>query len=146
MDDLVGELLTTEEAVTVAALRGNAGAGGVFLAMAADRVIAHRGVVLNPHYKNMGNLHGSEYWTYVLPRRVGGDNVQRVMGRRLPLGAPEAEELGLVDECLDARGPALNRLCVSARGLGPRRAWAAAAQAGRLAEPDCPWMPTAMRN
>jgi putative two-component system hydrogenase maturation factor HypX/HoxX len=22
------------------------------------------GVVLNPHYKNMGNLYGSEYWTY----------------------------------------------------------------------------------
>ncbi len=110
MDDLVRELLTTEEAVTVAALRGNAGAGGAFLAMAADRVIAHRGVVLNPHYKNMGNLHGSEYWTYVLPRRVGRDNVQRVMGRRLPLGVPEAVELGLVDECHDVRGPAFSQL------------------------------------
>jgi putative two-component system hydrogenase maturation factor HypX/HoxX len=29
------------------------------------------GVMLNPHYKNMGNLYGSEYWTYLLPRRVG---------------------------------------------------------------------------
>jgi putative two-component system hydrogenase maturation factor HypX/HoxX len=34
-------------------------------------VWARRGVVLNPHYKNMGNLYGSEYWSYLLPRRVG---------------------------------------------------------------------------
>jgi putative two-component system hydrogenase maturation factor HypX/HoxX len=27
------------------------------------------GAVLNPHYRLMG-LHGSEYWTYTLPRRV----------------------------------------------------------------------------
>ena len=33
-------------------------------------VWARRGVVLNPHYKNMGNLYGSEYWTYLLPRRL----------------------------------------------------------------------------
>ncbi len=38
---------------------------------AADQVRAHGGVVLNPHYRNMGNLHGSEYRAYTLPRRVG---------------------------------------------------------------------------
>ena len=53
-------------------MQGNAGAGGVFLALAADQVWARHGVVLNPHYKNMGNLYGSEYWTYLLPRRAEG--------------------------------------------------------------------------
>jgi hypothetical protein len=35
-----------------------------------------RGVMLNPHYKNMGNLYGSEYWTYLLPRRVGEEGAR----------------------------------------------------------------------
>ena len=52
----------------MAALGGNAGAGGCFLARAADLVWVRDGVMLNPHYKNMGNLYGSEYWTYLLPR------------------------------------------------------------------------------
>jgi putative two-component system hydrogenase maturation factor HypX/HoxX len=68
---VVLEILTLTDRLTVAALRGNAGAGGCFVALAADRVWAHAGVVLNPHYKNMGNLYGSEYWTYTLPARVG---------------------------------------------------------------------------
>ena len=97
MDDLCHAILTAEDTYTVAAMRGNAGAGGVFLALAADRVLAAPEVVLNPHYKNMGNLYGSEYWTYLLPRRVGADGVGRVMGRRLPVGAEEAVAMGLVD-------------------------------------------------
>ena len=51
-------------------LRGNAGAGGFFLALAADEVWMAERVVANPHYKDMGNLSGSEYWTYLLPRRA----------------------------------------------------------------------------
>ncbi|HKJ88344.1 MAG TPA: hydrogenase maturation protein, partial [Gammaproteobacteria bacterium] len=47
MNDLVRAILTTDDRLTVAALRGNAGAGGVFLALAADRVVARSGVVLN---------------------------------------------------------------------------------------------------
>jgi len=27
-----------------------------------------KNVILNPHYKDMGNLYGSEYWTYLLPK------------------------------------------------------------------------------
>ncbi|HKJ88963.1 MAG TPA: hydrogenase maturation protein, partial [Gammaproteobacteria bacterium] len=50
-----------------------------------------------PHYQNMGNLYGSEYWTYSLPRRVGWERGRAVMERRLPLLATEAEELGLID-------------------------------------------------
>jgi putative two-component system hydrogenase maturation factor HypX/HoxX len=98
IDDVAREILTCERHLTVAAMQGNAGAGGVFLALAADRVLARRGVILNPHYKGMGNLYGSEYWTYLLPRRVGSDLARRIMDNRLPLGAPEAAALGLIDE------------------------------------------------
>lgn len=97
MDDLTEAVIRTTDRLTIAALSGNAGAGGVFLALAADRVHARRGVVLNPHYKNMGNLYGSEYWTYLLPRRCGDDAAAAVMGERLPLGAEAAQRLGLVD-------------------------------------------------
>jgi len=97
IDDLVRAIVLDTDRITVSALGANAAAGGVFLALAADRVWARDGVVLNPHYKNMGNLFGSEYWTYLLPRRVGADGIDAVMGRRLPMLAGEAERLGLVD-------------------------------------------------
>lgn len=97
MDDLCRAIITTTSHLIVAALGGNAGAGGVFLALGADRVIARDGVVLNPHYKNMGNLYGSEYWTYLLPRRAGRGNAEAILARRLPLGVEEARQLGLVD-------------------------------------------------
>jgi putative two-component system hydrogenase maturation factor HypX/HoxX len=97
MDDLVREILLTDRQLTVAALQGNAGAGGVFLALAADRVLARDDVVLNPHYKGMGNLYGSEYWTYVLPRRVGAGSAAAVTANRLPVGARRAAAMGLVD-------------------------------------------------
>lgn len=102
MNDVCLALLTFTDRLTVAALRGNAGAGGCFLALAADRVWARDGVILNPHYKNMGNLYGSEYWSYLLPRRVGIEAGVRIMGNRLPLLAREARAAGLVDEAFGA--------------------------------------------
>ncbi len=99
MNDTALEVLTLTDRITVAALHGNAGAGGCFLALAADEVWAHEGVVLNPHYKNMGNLYGSEYWTYSLPRRMGEVASRATMQQRLPLTAPEAVRQGLVDAC-----------------------------------------------
>ena len=100
IDDIARAVLLTTDKLVIAALEGNAGAGGVFLALAADRVLIRDGIVLNPHYKNMGNLYGSEYWTYVLPRRVGAQRVDAVMGSRLPLGAAAARRLGLADAVL----------------------------------------------
>ncbi len=97
IDDLVRDILTIDTHLTIAALQGNAAAGGVFLALAADHVVARTGIVLNPHYRNMGNLYGSEYWTYLLPRRVGAARADEIMANRLPLGAPEALALGLID-------------------------------------------------
>lgn len=101
MNDLALELITTTDRLTVSVLRGNAGAGGAFLALAADEVWAHRGVVLNPHYKNMGNLYGSEYWTYLCPKRLGTQGAAELMQRRLPLGAAAAKAMGLIDRCVD---------------------------------------------
>jgi len=100
MDDVALEVLTMTDRLTVAALRGNAGAGGCFLALAADQVWAHGDVVLNPHYKNMGNLYGSEYWTYTLPRRVGAEAARRITQGRLPMTADEAAAAGLIDHVL----------------------------------------------
>jgi putative two-component system hydrogenase maturation factor HypX/HoxX len=97
IDDLTRTLIAATDRVVIAAMQGNAGAGGVFVALAADRVWARRSVVLNPHYKNMGNLYGSEYWTYLLPRRLKVGTAADVMGRRLPMSADEAARFGLVD-------------------------------------------------
>jgi putative two-component system hydrogenase maturation factor HypX/HoxX len=99
MNDATLEVLTLTDRLTVAALHGNAGAGGCFLALSADLVWAHEGVVLNPHYKNMGNLYGSEYWTYSLPRRVGEAASRALMQERLPLSASAAVIAGLMDDC-----------------------------------------------
>ena len=98
IDDLACDILHTDTHLIVAALNGNAAAGGVFLALAADRVVARSGIVLNPHYRNMGNLYGSEYWTYLLPRRVGEARARDLMARRLPLGTAEARSIGLIDD------------------------------------------------
>ncbi len=106
IDDLTQTLIEATGCLVIAAMQGSAGAGGVFMALAADAVWARPGVVLNPHYKNMGNLYGSEYWTYLLPRRPGPPNVAEVMGRRLPLSASQARELGLLDEVFGDSAPA----------------------------------------
>jgi putative two-component system hydrogenase maturation factor HypX/HoxX len=98
IDDLARDILLTDTHLTVAALQGGAAAGGVFLALAADRVLVRTGTVLSPHYRNMGNLYGSEYWSYLLPRRVGAAYAEAIMAARLPLGAPEARSLGLIDD------------------------------------------------
>ncbi|MBL8341333.1 MAG: hydrogenase maturation protein [Rubrivivax sp.] len=100
IDDVCLTILQMTDRLTVSALGGNAGAGGCFLALAADHVWLREGLVLNPHYRNMGNLHGSEYWTYLLPRRAGRERAEAVMRERLPMGARAAVALGLADEVL----------------------------------------------
>ncbi|MFJ7149213.1 hydrogenase maturation protein [Streptomyces sp. NPDC100445] len=96
MDDLVEAVLRTTDRLVVAALAGNAAAGGAVLALAADQVWCRSGVVLNPHYRRMG-LYGSEFWTYTLPRRVGPEQARRLTTEALPVSAASAERLGLVD-------------------------------------------------
>ena len=98
MDDLVRDILLTDRQLTLAALCGNAGAGGAFLALATDHVYARDGIILNPHYKGMGNLYGSEYWTYLLPRRVAPAQARTMVANRLPIGVRQAAEMGLIDD------------------------------------------------
>lgn len=117
MNDLTRAIATTSQ-LTIAALQGNAGAGGVFLSLAADHVYAREGVVFNPHYKGMGNLYGSEYWTYLLPRRVGEVRAAALTQNRLPVGAMEAQEMGLIDGCFGTdREDFLARVEQIAKGL-----------------------------
>ena len=101
IDDLAEAILTGTGQLTVAALAGNAAAGGLMLALAADQVWCRGGAVLNPHYRLMG-LHGSEYWTYTLPRRVGGREAARLTEGCLPVSSASALHSGLVDRVIAA--------------------------------------------
>ncbi|MFF4349741.1 enoyl-CoA hydratase-related protein [Streptomyces sp. NPDC001530] len=103
IDDLVEAILTTTDRLVVSAVAGNAAAGGVMLALAADEVWCRTGAVLNPHYRLMG-LYGSEYWTYTLPRRVGAVAAERLLREALPISAVSARDLGLVDRVIEC-GP-----------------------------------------
>lgn len=96
INDFVESIINCEDVLTVAALRNNAGAGGAIIPLACDYVIARDGVVLNPHYKTMG-LTGSEYWSYLLPSRVGLKTALELTEDCLPILAREALELNMVD-------------------------------------------------
>ncbi len=98
IDDLIYEILNTMSHLVIAGLRGNAGAGGAMLALAADHVYARRGVVLNPHYRGMGGLYGSEYHTYTLRRRVGAARAAELTEGCLPLGTQAAKAMGFLDD------------------------------------------------
>jgi putative two-component system protein, hydrogenase maturation factor HypX/HoxX len=98
IDDLIFEILNTMSHLVIAGLRGNAGAGGAMLALAADHVYAKSGVVLNPHYRSMGDLFGSEYWTYTLPRRVGQKRALELTLSCKPIGTRAARDMGFLDD------------------------------------------------
>jgi putative two-component system protein, hydrogenase maturation factor HypX/HoxX len=103
INDVVREIVETESHLVISALAGDAAAGGVPLALAADRVYAREDVVLNPYYRHMGGLYGSEYWTYLLPRRVGAEMTARLTGPPFtPLGTAQAVEIGLLDAAFGA--------------------------------------------
>ena len=98
MNNLIKAILFCDK-VTVASFGTNAGAGGVFLGLACDFVVARESIVLNPHYKTMG-LSGSEYHTYSLPKRVGHSLANKILDDALPIGTKKAKEINLVDEVL----------------------------------------------
>ncbi len=120
IDDLVAEIIQTDSHLVISALGGDAAAGGVPLALAADLVLARNDVVLNPYYQHMGGLYGSEYWTYLLPRRVGAEMTRRLTSPPFtPLGAREAVRIGLLD---DAFGAGLASFQTGTRVLAERLA------------------------
>ncbi len=97
MNDVVKSILCADDVITVASLGKNAGAGGVFLALACDYVVGREGVVLNPHYKTLG-LSGSEYHTYTLEKRVTKESADRLLSECLPISVKRAFEIGMIDK------------------------------------------------
>ena len=93
---------------------GDAAAGGVPFAVAADHVVAREDVVLNPYYQHMGGLYGSEYWTYILPRRVGADVTAELTSAPFdPIGTRRAKEIGLIDDVFGTDLAAFNTQLVA---------------------------------
>ena len=103
MNDLVRAILYADEVVTVASFARNAGAGGVFMGLACDYVVACEGVVLNPHYKTLG-LSGSEYHSYTLAKRVGEEKAKSLLNECLPVSVSYAKEIGMVDVIFARKG------------------------------------------
>src|SRR5512133_484399 len=118
IDDVVREIVETDSHLVISALTGDAAAGGVPFALAADRVVAREDVVLNPYYRHMGGLYGSEYWTYLLPRRVGHETADRLTSAPFtPVGTVEAVEMGLLDAAFGATADGFR---AGVRGLAER--------------------------
>jgi putative two-component system hydrogenase maturation factor HypX/HoxX len=103
MNELVQSIIFADDVITVASLHRNSGAGGVFLALACDYVVASKSAVLNPHYKTLG-LSGSEYHTYTLPKRVGKAMAAKLLDACLPISAVHAKKIGMIDELFDTEG------------------------------------------
>ena len=79
-------------------LDGDAGAGGAFLSLCADVVVAVPGRTFNYHYQGMGGLTGSEFHTLTLPFRVVDEAARhRLLNECLPLSGQQAHRQGLVD-------------------------------------------------
>ncbi len=136
MDDLIREIILATDTVVVAAVGRNVGAGGAILPLAADIVLVREGVVLNPHYRNMGWLYGSEYWTYLLPRRVGWERAVTLTETCLPISARRAAQIGLADEALAGDAAAFDRavLAFAAARAGEHPAITARKHAARAAD------------
>ncbi|KAJ1028727.1 hypothetical protein NDA16_001893 [Ustilago loliicola] len=100
IDDCVQALLAPKGVVTFAAMRGNAAAGGLAMATAADFVISTESAVLNPHYRGLG-LYGSEWHTYSWYERCGESVANKFAREMLPMSATEAKQVGLVDYVLN---------------------------------------------
>jgi len=109
INDVVRDVVETGSHLVISALSGDAAAGGVPFAAAADRVVAREDVVLNPYYRHMGGLFGSEYWTYLLPRRVGATQAARLTDEPFtPIGTSGAVEMGLLDAAFGSTVAAFN--------------------------------------
>ena len=93
--DLIFEILNTMSHLVIAGMRGNAGAGGTMLALAADHVYARSGRPRS-HHRSMGDLYRLEYWTYTLPRRVGQKRALELTLSCLPTGTRAAREMGFL--------------------------------------------------
>ncbi|CAG8616016.1 37019_t:CDS:1 [Gigaspora margarita] len=99
INEVVKEIIKLTNIITVSAVQANAGAGGVYLALATDFSFVKPGVVLNPHYINMG-LYGSELHTYTASKRINMFMLKQIKENAKPLLAVEAIEIGLFDKLI----------------------------------------------
>lgn len=99
LNGLIKAILANQRQLTLAALRGPAAAGGVMLALACDLRYAKAGLVLNPHYVNMG-LSGSELFSLMLPRAVGQGWAEKLLYEAQPISAELACRIGLLHDTL----------------------------------------------
>jgi enoyl-CoA hydratase/carnithine racemase/methionyl-tRNA formyltransferase len=110
IDDVVQYILhefPSRNITTIAALRGNAAAGGVAMATACDFVIAGSDVVLNPAYRGIG-LYGSEYHTLSYYSRCGEAKAKKLLNAMLPVSPLQARQIGLVDFVFPGAGDVLD--------------------------------------
>ena len=110
IDDVVHYILhefPSHNITTIAALRGNAAAGGVAMATACDFVIAGSDVVLNPAYRGIG-LYGSEYHTLSYYSRCGEAKAKKILNAMLPVSPLQARQMGLIDFVFPGSGDILD--------------------------------------
>lgn len=51
INDLIYQIITTIDKITISAMAGNSDTGGVMLALSAGFVFARNRVIMNPHYR-----------------------------------------------------------------------------------------------
>lgn len=141
-DFLMGIPSLTERGITtVSCLRGNAAAGGVALAAAADVVVSAASAVLNPAYRAMG-LHGSEFHLYSYVERCGRSAATHLVKDMLPLSAIRSRELGLVDVVLGERDTSAEESERLIMDFLSRLVSAPSASLGSNEFPSAPWTKT----
>jgi 2-(1,2-epoxy-1,2-dihydrophenyl)acetyl-CoA isomerase len=119
---VIRAIWTTPKPV-LAAVEGSAYGAGTALAAACDRVVAARDAKFATTFTNVG-LAGDMGTFVSLPARVGAARARQMLMLPKPISAPEAFELGLVDDVAEP-GQALESARHDARRLaaGPRRAY-----------------------
>jgi 2-(1,2-epoxy-1,2-dihydrophenyl)acetyl-CoA isomerase len=107
----------------LAAVEGSAYGAGTALAAACDRVVAARDAKFATTFTNVG-LAGDMGTFVSLPARVGVARARQMLMLPMPISAPEALELGLIDRVVEP-GQALESARCDAGQLaaGPRRAY-----------------------
>jgi putative two-component system protein, hydrogenase maturation factor HypX/HoxX len=105
INKIVKRIYKISDKITISAMQTNAGAGGVYLALATDYCFGKEGIVLNPHYKNMG-LYGSELHTATAAAKFGNSILNYMKDSAKPLLMKEALSLQAVD-ALEQEGPFL---------------------------------------
>ncbi|WP_432097580.1 enoyl-CoA hydratase/isomerase family protein [Streptomyces sp. bgisy100] len=102
---------------TVAAVHGFALGGGFEIALACDLIVADRTAVVGLPEVSVGVIPGGG-GTQLLPRRVGAARAAELVFTARRVEAPEARELGLVDELVAAGEDRTEALALAARIAG----------------------------